>query len=614
MTVNAANLPEFIFGQLSTPKGRLNRVNTLKLGLSHDFLPLDPKPNEPIKISVHVGAEVGVKSITLYYSTDGTIPDSLTANSLSMQRTEIQWDTLQWCYLETWSAEIPGQLQGTYVQYAIKAITNTGRDIGCPYVDEAALKSLGDSFDQTFLKRLENSPSPQIFGVYVDEESIPTWLQEAVIYQIFVERFAPDPGKSFVTPAERSGFYGGTLRGVIAKLDYLQELGVTCLWLTPIFPSPSHHGYDPVSHDTIEPRLGTEADWETLVNSAHQRGLRIILDYVANHISNEHPAFKAAQKEQNNPTYAWFRFREWPDSYDCFFDVPDQPEVNSDHPAVRAYFIEQASKWLKWGCDGFRLDYAHGVTHAFWSAFRAATRALKADSIMIGEITTSPDLVRSYAGRMDGCLDFKLLELLRGFFAFNTLTVSQFEKVLEQHFAYFGSGLVLPSFLDNHDMNRFLWVVKGDQRRLKLAALCQFTLPAPPIIYYGTEVGLSQLQAVGRLEESRLPMLWEEEEQDQSLLSFYRSLIAFRRQNPAIWSQRQSLIIDDERGVYGYSCGNYIIILNNSPQSVQLPFPNSVQLILTSDPSNSWHTETKELELGAFSGVIVGNNRLQAEV
>ena len=105
--------------------------------------------------------------------------------------------------------------------------------------------------------------------------------------------------------------------------------------------------------------------------------------------------------------------------------------------------------------------------------------------------------------------DFGLLEILRAFFAFGRLTPSQFDGALTRHFAYFGEHLALPSFLDNHDMNRFLWSAAGDQRKLRLAALCQFTLPGPPIVYYGTEAGLAERHAVGRFEEARLPMPWD---------------------------------------------------------------------------------------------------------
>ena len=293
-------------------------------------------------------------------------------------------------------------------------------------------------------------------------------------------------------------------------MDYLHDLGINCLWLTPIFASPSHHGYDPTDYCAIEPRLGSEADFRALVDAAHQRGMRILLDFVANHVSRQHPAFVAAQQDPRSPYRDWFFFREYPDRYESFYDVPDQPIVNTDHPAVREYLIGAAQHWLHMGCDGFRLDHAQGATHAFWSAFRAASREVKSDAATFGEITETPAVMRSFAGRMDGALDFHLLELLRGFFAYSSITASQFDRALHDHYAYFGSALALPSFLDNHDMNRFLWSVGGDTRRLKLAALCQFTLPHPPVVYYGTEVGLSQRQAVGRLEEARLPMPGEE--------------------------------------------------------------------------------------------------------
>ncbi len=597
---------EFIFGLLSTNAGRVERVRAMGLGLTHDFSPLDPLPNQPALVKVHVGSALAVERLTLFYTIDGVVPQDDSSFAVTMERTEIKWDTLSWSYLEEWIAEIPPQPKGTHVQYIIKGITNTGLEISCPYIDFAACKLLGESFDQAFLARLSRRNFPQVFGFYVDEHSTPNWLKESVIYQVFVDRFAPDPYKEFLNPEDRSGIYGGTINGLISKLDYLSELGVTCLWLTPIFPSSSHHGYDPKAHNTIEPRLGSEDDWDELVSQCQKRNLRIILDYVANHISHEHPAFLEAQGEQDSPTYDWFHFREWPDSYDCFFDVPEQPEVDSDHPQVREYLINSACQWLKRGCSGFRLDYAHGVTHAFWSDFRHKTRLVDPESITIGEVTSSPDLVRSYAGRMDGCLDFKLLELLRGFFVFNTLSVSQFAKALDQHFTYFANRLLLSSFLDNHDMNRFLWVVNGDRRRLKLAALCQFTLPCPPVIYYGTEVGLSQLVALGRLEESRLPMRWGND-QDQVLLNFYQELIALRKKYQIFWQTRQSILLDDKRGLYIYQCGQLYVILNNSSedQPIVLPEFSISEVLLFTDINSSWQADSNKLILTAYTGAVM---------
>ncbi|PZV18770.1 MAG: alpha-amylase [Pseudanabaena sp.] len=615
MSDATSNLPEFIFGHLSTTQGRLKQARMARVGLFHDSIltPLIPHENEPIQIVVRVGADIAIKAMTLYYITDDSglnqpfdidHPDVV---SLTMQRFEIEWDTLQWCYLEKWLALIPGQLKGTHVQYAIVATTTADRTIYCPYVDLDALQQLGDAedFDLKSLETSDRNHQPQIYGFVVDRQPIPEWLRNAVIYQIFVDRFAPDEGTDFNKPVDRSGIYGGTLKGIISKLDYLNDLGVNCLWLTPIFPSPSHHGYDPIDYSAIEPRLGTLEDWQLLVAEAHQRDIRIILDYVVNHVSSEHAAFQSAIGDRHHPTVEWFRFRNYPLEYDCFFDVPGQPEINSDLPEVRDYFIDNACHWLRQGCDGFRLDYAYGVSHAFWSQFRAATRQVKSDSVTFGEITQPPSVVRSFAGRMDGCLDFKLLELLRGFFVFDKLTVSQFDKALSQHFGYFGSSLVLPSFLDNHDMNRFLWAVDGDKRRLKLAALCQFTLPNPPITYYGTEVGLSQLEAVGRLEESRLPMIWGDE-QDLDLLTFYQQLIRFRSQNPHAWQQHQTLIIDDTNRVYGYVCADYAIALNNNDHAIKLSLPSlqHCQLAIATDATTIWNASTAQLSLPPFAGAI----------
>jgi glycosidase len=609
MEKESDKLPEFIFGKLSTEQGRLERVKSQKWGLNAELClhPLDPKENEPIAIRVRVGGDLAVKSVTLHYTTDGTIPEinikplNSSTNIIAMQRQKIEWDTLQWCYLEEWSGIIPQQRKGTHVQYVISAITSTDEVIYCPYIPKQHLADAS-------LTRFVQKDQAQIYGFYVDHETIPLWLKEAVIYQIFIDRFAPTPNRQDLSTDDLSDFLGGTIQGIIEKLDYLRELGVNCLWLTPIFLSSSYHAYDPISHQLIDPHFGTESDWDLLIKEAHKRDIKIILDYVANHFSHQHESFEIARVNLEHPEYQWFRFQEWPDKYECFFDVPSQPETNSENAGLRDYLINNACQWLAKGCDGFRLDYAHGLSHAFWSIFRHKTRQVKSDSITLAEITQPPNFIRSFTGRFDACLDFKMVELLRGFFALNTFNVSQFDQQLRQHLAYFWDELLLPSFLDNHDMNRFLWLVKGDKRRLKLAALCQFTLPSPPIIYYGTEVGLSQLREIGKLEESRLPMVWNEE-QDKELLTFYQKLIAWRHENQSLWrnfTQPQPLIIDDTQNVYVYRCGDYIIVLNNSSQSsnIVLDKVEMTPILCTSKAKINWDAQTNHLIFHPYQGGI----------
>ncbi|MEO0378329.1 MAG: alpha-amylase family glycosyl hydrolase, partial [Cyanobacteria bacterium P01_A01_bin.17] len=561
---------EFLFGSLSTPSGRLKRTRAVRVGFVHelDLDPIDPKPGKAIALSVTVGHDISVIAVDVFYTVNETAPTPETlehCHCVPMKRS-IQWDTLHWSELERWSAMLPAMAEGDLIQYLIRGVTPTGKTIFCPYVQEGQLEQ-SDLLDTVYLERLHRIDSPQVYSFVVDTEAIPDWFKQAVIYQIFVDRFSPDSGASFSAPRSEGNVCGGTLQGILNRLDYLSQLGITCLWLTPIFPSPTYHGYDVTDFGSVESRLGTMADLRQLLSAATERNMRVILDYVANHCSRQHPAFVAATQSQQSETYSWFRFAQWPDRYDSFYDLPDLPKFNTDHPAVQAYLIEHACYWLELGVSGFRLDHAHGASHAFWSRFRAKTRAIAPDSVTFGEITETSQLMRSFAGRMDGCLDFRLAELLRGFFAYGTVKVSEFDRALSRHFAYFQDVLALPSFLDNHDMSRFLWIVRGDHTRLRLAAFCQFTLPGTPIVYYGTEVGLSQKAAVGRLEETRLPMPWDDFP-NPDLLAFYRQLIHFRQAHSEVWGRsRRAVVIDDGKGVYAYAVGPFLIVLNNNNES-----------------------------------------------
>ncbi|MEO0769752.1 MAG: glycoside hydrolase family 13 protein [Cyanobacteria bacterium J06649_4] len=619
---------EFLFGSLSTPAGRLQRDRATKLGFIHTLTttPIDPRPHEAIALAVTVGHNITVTTVEVFYTLDGSRPTVSTLAHcfcLPMHRNAIQWDTVHGCELEQWSAALPGMAKGTCVHYLIRGTTPAGKTIYCPTVgrvshDEPvsqtdtdsnalATQSLDvDALDGPYLNRIQQRESPQIYSVVVDEETIPDWFHQSVIYQIFVERFAPDAASAFATPEDKADFHGGTLKGIMAKLDYLASLGITCLWLTPIFPSPTHHGYDATDYGSIEPRLGTTADFQQLLAEAAHRKIKVVLDYVANHCSNQHPAFVAATQSQQSKTYPWFRFSDWPEGYDSFYNLPDLPKFNTDYSEVQDYLINHACHWLEQGVSGFRLDHAHGVSHGFWSLFRAATRAIAPESITFGEITETSPLMKSFAGRMDGCLDFRLAELLRGFFAYGTVSVSELDRALSRHFAYFQGHLALPSFLDNHDMNRFLWIVGGDSRRLRLAALCQFTLPGAPIVYYGTEVRLSQDAAVGRLEETRLPMLWDDQ-QDPDLLAFYRQLIAFRQSHLAVWQlPRHPVVIEDAGGVYVYKVGSFLVALNNNaePTTVTLPQEWVVEPAVITTMNSVVVESGQSLLLPAYEGAV----------
>ncbi len=623
---------DFIFGTMATDSRRLGYVRAELAGIAHGYRmePLTPQPDQSVRLFVTLGPAITTDRVSVYYTTDGSEPDGhrgvpAPGSAVAVgQRLASRWDTLLWGYGEEWVIELPPQPAGTVVRYRIEAWLSEGEGsiwysevigategdgsvLGQPGPGDHYLREMGAEFNLTFLRR------PRTCAYRSGDEGSPAWLADALIYHIFIDRFHPGPGRQFADPPTPMGIYGGTLAGITANLDYIARLGATAIWLSPLFPSPSHHGYDATDYYSVEPRLGTMDDLRALIAAAHARGMRVIFDYTANHFSSRHPIFQRAISDPNSPERQWFTFTHYPDRYVSFFGVADLPQLDLDYPPARQFMLDAARFWLDQGVDGYRLDYTIGPSHDFWTAFRAAMRAHKPDCALIGEAVDTADVLRSYAGRLDGCLDFLLLQAIRRFFAFDEITPSQFAIFLNRHLAHFPAGFILPSFLDNHDMNRFLWIARGDKRRLRLAALCQYTLPHPPVLYYGTEVGLSQRLDVrhadgsGHPEESRLPMLWGEQ-QDCELLTFYQQLGALRRATGPIWrGQRTFTHLDDQRGHLAYTCTangeTWLVALNNGPRAGAIPLPaGRWEVALATQTADTGH---EGVVLPAFGGAVL---------
>jgi glycosidase len=556
-------MEDFVFGGIEADEAqRLAQIEARARGIRHLYQldPLDPLPEEAVLITAQVGPDVQIDRMTLYYTVDGSDPAGhrgvvTTGFALPMQRVTVRWEPLLWRYVEHWQVRLPGQPAGTLVQYRIEGWRS--------HDATSSHWSREQNLDRT-------AERPTRYAYHVDRLAPPAWAREAVIYHIFVDRFASGRNQAarhgvrrlparWLEPAELNDFAGGNLAGVLERLDYLADLGVSAIWLSPIFRTPSYHGYDTTDFYTVDPRFGTNEALRMLVQTAHARGLRVILDFVANHTSTAFAPFVKAQSDPASPQRAWFDFdRRYRHGYRAFFDVATMPQLDTDQPAVRRYLIEAACYWLaEYNIDGYRLDYAAGPSHAFWSEFRAACRAAKADCWLFGEVTLAGDALRAYTGRLDGCLDFAFCRLLRQLCAGPrpTIGLSEFVNAVERSRAFFGlevgNNFVLPSFLDNHDMNRFLWLAGEDKRRLRLAAGLLFALGGPPILYYGTEVGLSQPRGKGPWrEEARHPMLWGEA-QDGALLHFFQQLVAIRRRHPALWQgSMTTLQLDEAAGVW----------------------------------------------------------------
>lgn len=533
---------DFIFGTLATDELKVVHHRADRRGIQHAFhlQPRDPKPGEPVTLLVRLGAGLSADRVACYYTLDGSLPAgqkgvASRGQVVLLEKTSIEWDTVLWSYVSHWQAVLPPQPDSTLVRYRIGAWADGGDEVFAdwPNVTATAEAAAQAFFDGKSLPTgfAPGDPGGTLFSYHVDTMGCPAWARQAVIYHIFVDRFYPGNGRDWLQKEDLEGFCGGTLWGVRDKLDYIKALGATCLWLSPTWVSPSHHGYDAIDYDHVEPRLGGDEAMHALVEAAHARGIRVLLDLACNHISNQHPIFQCALNEPNSPYRDWFSFDESAIGYRTFFGVASLPQVNLKNADARAWMIGIACKWLReFDVDGYRLDYANGPGPDFWTDFWLACKQVKPDSLHFGEVIDAPDVLQTYIGRLDGCLDFHLSDAFRRTYGWQSWTETDLERFLTNHQTYFPSDFLMPVFLDNHDMDRFLFIAGGDKEALRRAAALQMKLPAPPIILYGTEVGLSQAVSIrsgAGFHVSRTPMLWGNE-QDQALLDYYKNLIRQR--------------------------------------------------------------------------------------
>ncbi|MBN2047382.1 MAG: hypothetical protein JW750_06035 [Anaerolineaceae bacterium] len=513
-------MEEFIFGDLSNTNNRFSRIRAAQMGVTHLSRrdPLDPMPDDLVEVEMTVGPDFLDSQAYVYWSTDEQDPEGEFGTAshgavTAMDWVETIWRPELWGYVRTYRAVLPAQPAGTVVRYRMSLV-------------------VGEDEREVF------ADNGQYYAYYVDCDEPPEWSRDAIIYQIFVDRFSPGGGRTFDGDPLSEKKLGGTINGITEKLDYLQDLGINTLWLTPIFESPSYHRYDTTNYYEVDPDLGTNQDFDRLIQEAHQRRMRVLLDCVPNHVSNRHPAFQDAQRDQESAYLHWFRFVNWPDEYATFFGVNELPQLNLRDPGAKEHILEAMAYWLRKGVDGFRVDYVLGPSIDFWADFRQMTRAVQPESWTFGEAVDMPDAQRAFGNGMDGCLDFILLEAMRNTFAAGRWSAPEFASFLSRHFQFFPESFSLPSFLDNHDMNRFSVAAGGSEERVKLAAFCQFTLPGQPIIYYGSEVNLGQpgdmVQADGnkKMVYARQPMNWDEV--NLEFFEFYQSLIQMRKQLRAL--------------------------------------------------------------------------------
>ncbi|MCP3027980.1 alpha-amylase family glycosyl hydrolase [Halobacillus sp. A5] len=511
---------------------------------NHDPYTPDQQDKTTIEVSVeHFGP---IDEGAVYYTTDGSIPSGKRAEAengetvpLVVKETETDEDGLQTSLLE---GKIPKQKNETRVKY--KTDVWNSQSIGSQFADNNEL-SAEDATE---------------FAYYVDDYESPDWAEESIIYQVFVDRFhdGEESNNTSVDPAlpeeERlKGWMGGDLQGVIEKLDYIESLGVNTLWISPIYEGPYSHGYHPTDFLKVDNRFGSNELMKELVDSAHERNMKVVYDLVPNHVSEKHNFFQdTIEQGENSDYYDWFTFTEWPDEYETFEGVQELPELNNDHLETRDYMLDTVVPfWMdEIGVDGFRLDYAKGPSHSFWVDFRHKVKQNDPDAFIFGEVWDDLEKINSYKGKLDGAIDFETQSAIYDAMI-NEGSMKELGSSLETIFDSYHDEFVPATFLDNHDMPRFIYEADGNVNTVKDAAALQFTLPGAPIIYYGDEVGLSQSGDHNLVDEwkdryYREMMPWNEEDQNLELKSHYQELIEMRKDHPALTKGEFDVIHSDD--------------------------------------------------------------------
>jgi glycosidase len=379
--------------------------------------------------------------------------------------------------------------------------------------------------------------------------TVPEWVQDSVFYQIFPDRFAngdpandPPNKQAWGAVPTTWGFQGGDLKGIVQKFDYLVDLGITAIYLNPIFQAPSNHRYNAVDYLKIDPKLGDMSDFHQLVEVAHSNQVRIILDGVFNHCGRGFFAFNdILENQEHSPYLDWFHIKNFPvDGYSSgdardylgWWNIKSLPKFNTDNLQVRKYLLEVAKFWIEQGADGWRLDVPNEIDDdLFWEEFRHVVRSANSEAYILGEIWTM-DLRWVGERHFDGLMNYPFRDAVLRLLQAGTLDIPHFMDKIESLLQFYPRDNAYAMFLPlgSHDTVRLLTKLDGDLEKVRLAFLLQFTFPGAPSVYYGDEIGLQGGTDPG----CRAAFPWEEEHWNQPLRAWVKQLISLRRSYPVL--------------------------------------------------------------------------------
>jgi cyclomaltodextrinase len=477
----------------------------------------------------------------------------------------------------------------------------------------------------------------------------PEWVKHAVFYQIFPDRFAKGNKlqlcnlnlENWESPPTHQGYKGGDLWGVIEKLDYLQDLGINAIYFTPIFQSACNHRYHTHDYYQVDPLLGGNAAFETLLDASHKRNIKIVLDGVFNHASRGFFYFNdILENGPHSPWLNWFKIEGWPLSaydgsqpanYIGWADNRSLPQFNHDNPEVREYIMQVGEYWIKKGIDGWRLDVPFEIkTPGFWQEFRSRIKAINPDAYITGEVWT--DASQWLEGsQFDGVMNYLFtaptIAFIAGdrvimdyvkdssYYPYPPLSAREYAEKIQELLQLYPWEIQLTqlNLLDSHDTARLITIAGGDKASVELATLLLLTFPGAPSIYYGDEVGLP-----GGKDPDCRRSFPKEKYWDLDVLSYHKRLISLRYQYEAlrIGDYRVLFAGDGDNNVYVFARildkQELIIALNvnSKPAKVAIDasqLQNKLTQILYGNCEIFYHESEAifSLELAARSGVIL---------
>lgn len=526
----------------------------------------------------------------------------------------MQWDCMEGVGEEWWKVDFTAEKAALYkyhfeydTSWGTSRIYHAGNGL-------AAIKGDGEDWQLT---------------VYDKDFHTPEWLRGGIIYQIFPDRFASSGTKKQNVPSDRvlrtdrdgdpywiptaegkvlnNDYFGGDLNGIEQKLGYLKSLGVTCIYLNPIFEAQSNHRYDTADYEKIDSMLGTEKDFKSLCESAKKLGIRIMLDGVFSHTGDDSRYFNrysrydslGAYQSKESPYYGWYKFNKWPDDYESWWGIEILPEVNEDNSDFIEYITGKngiARKWLKLGASGWRLDVADELPDEFLDEFRKAVKEEKADGLVLGEVWEDASNKSSYGKlrryllgkQLDSVMNYPFAGAVIDFIrdANAELFASRVMSIVEN---YPKEVLdVLMNHLSTHDTMRAITALAGencayrdrkwqsthslDEREyhygmklLMAASAMQFALPGVPAIYYGDEAGMQGYKDPF----NRRCYPWGKE--NGELVEWYKKLGKIRNEN-RVFKDGRFEILSAVAGCVAFSRKNddeaILVISNSNPHPI----------------------------------------------